>query len=203
MVLLGDVGQREEVGERSRDGQRRFHRQVPQDAGERTDIVGGTRPRMLRQRSHPLDRVEQRLSLAQPQRVAEQLAQHPHIVPQRRVWIHGAIVSQSAVVSRRSSVAVVGRSRQSQSTVTVDSHSRQSQPQSAVSVAFLEHRTPTSLHLVVGELRDHVHLERPEEQRPAAGFEGEPPREPLATQTLTLDDDSASLVQPADDAPAD
>ncbi len=113
MVLLGDIRQRKEVGERSRDGQCSFHRQVPQDARERADIVSLTRSSILRQRSHALDRVEERLSLAQPQRVAEQFAQHPHIVPQRRVWIHGAIVSQSAVFGRWSAVAVDSHSRQS------------------------------------------------------------------------------------------
>ena len=81
MVLLGDVGERQEMRERPRHRQRRLDRQVAQHAGQRLDVAVPSGPAELRQRPHPLDRLVERLPLALPQRLAKQLAEQPHIVP--------------------------------------------------------------------------------------------------------------------------
>ena len=136
MVLLGDVCQREEVGERSRDWQRSFDRQVPQDARERTDIVS----------SHPLAQASTALAPARPcrrapvpraagvcRRAARPASAHRPAAARVDPWGDRISVGglRSAVDSR-------------QSTVAVGSHSRQRSRQSHSSVAFLERRAPSA-----------------------------------------------------------
>ena len=56
VMLLGDVGEVEEVGEAARDGQRRGNRHRPQLFGERLEVVArAAAARPLRQRADPLD----------------------------------------------------------------------------------------------------------------------------------------------------
>ena len=134
MVLLGDVRQRQEVRERARDGQRRLHRQVPQDAGERVDIVSRTRPAHASTApapARPCRRAPVPRAAAASRRAARPASAHrpaaARVDPCGRSYL-----------SRGSSVG----GRQSQSTVTVDSRSR-------IVSRNAERRTPISLHLVV------------------------------------------------------
>ncbi len=82
MVLLGDVGQVEEVGEGARDRQRLVDGHLLEDAGQRRKVGVAAAARLLGQRADPLDQVEDRLALVAPQRLAQQLAQQPDIFPQ-------------------------------------------------------------------------------------------------------------------------
>ena len=88
-MLLGDVGQREEVRERPGDWHGRRNRQVAEPVGElfEGDRIAGVRA--LRECADCLHALEQRLALAGAKRVAEQLAQQAHILAQRLMRIVG------------------------------------------------------------------------------------------------------------------
>ena len=85
VMLLGDVGEVQEVGEAARDRQRRLDRHGAQLGGQRLEAVSESPPtaRALGQRPDALDALEERLPLLPPQRLAEQLAEQPHVVAQR------------------------------------------------------------------------------------------------------------------------
>jgi hypothetical protein len=95
VVLLGDVGQRQEVSERSRNGQRRFDRHLTKQTVERFEItVGGTCA--LGRLAHPLDSLENLVAFVLTKDAPQQLAQQAHVVAQRlmRIPIHPAILRQ-------------------------------------------------------------------------------------------------------------
>jgi len=75
MMLLGDVGQREEMRERPRDRYGRGHRQRGQSAGQLFEGRRLAGVRELRERANLFYEREQRIAFARAQRVAEQLAQ--------------------------------------------------------------------------------------------------------------------------------
>ena len=86
MVLLGDVGEIQEMRERTRQRDRGVNRQRAEqlrEIGERT-IAGVCG---LGQVANVLDDVEQLLPAAFAQRVAEQCAQQADVLPQRLVRI--------------------------------------------------------------------------------------------------------------------
>ena len=79
-MLLGDVGQREEVRERARDRNRGGDRHVAQLVGELLERRRVAAVRPLCQRANALHALEERVAFARPEHVAEQLAQEPHIL---------------------------------------------------------------------------------------------------------------------------
>ena len=90
VMLFGDVGEVEKVGEAPRHGQRRGHRHRPQLFGERFEVVAGAAAaRPLRQRADPLDPLVVRNALVAAQCFAQQFAEQPHVVAERLVRIAG------------------------------------------------------------------------------------------------------------------
>ena len=87
MMLLGDVGQVQEMREAARDRQRRLDRHGAQLAGERFEAVRRRHPRPLGERAHALDALEERLPFLAAQRLAEQFAEQAHVVAQRPVRV--------------------------------------------------------------------------------------------------------------------
>ncbi len=88
MVLLGNIGEGQEVRERPRHCQRVGDRHLAQDTGERLDVEV-RRARLFGGLAHLLDPREQRLTLVLPQHPAEQLPQQPYVVSKRLVRIGG------------------------------------------------------------------------------------------------------------------
>ena len=87
VVLLGDVGQIEEVREARATGSAAstgIARSSPASVSKSSSPAA---VRALRERAHPLDPLEQRLALVAAQRVAQQLAEQPHVVAKRLVRI--------------------------------------------------------------------------------------------------------------------
>ena len=58
VMLLGDVGEGEEVGERSRDGQRLAQLKVMQRLVQRCKVLGVAKARPFGERPHALDHIE-------------------------------------------------------------------------------------------------------------------------------------------------
>ena len=83
VMLLGDVGQIEKMREGAGHRQRLLHGHLLEDAGQRREVGVAAAPRLLRQRAHALDQLEDRLPFVPPQRLAEQLAQQPDVLSQR------------------------------------------------------------------------------------------------------------------------
>jgi len=89
VVLLRDVGQRQEVREGARDGHGGFDGHVAQNVGEQIERSGFTGMRGLRDRAHPLHAIEERVAFVYPQRLAEQLTEQVNVVSQRFVRVGG------------------------------------------------------------------------------------------------------------------
>ena len=87
VVLLGDVGQVQEMREAARDGQRRLDRHGAQLAGERLEAIRRGYPRPLGERAHALDALEERLAFLPAQRLAQQFAEQAHVVSQGAVRV--------------------------------------------------------------------------------------------------------------------
>jgi hypothetical protein len=80
MMLLGDVGEREELCERARDWHGRLDWKAAQKAGqilERGRVAGVC---ALGERADFLHSLEERLAFAGPQLLAEQLTKQPDVV---------------------------------------------------------------------------------------------------------------------------
>ena len=86
MVLLGDVGQRQEMRERAGHGQRRGHRHVAQQPIDVLELAV-ERARPLGRLAHLLDLLEDLVAFVMPQHAAEHLAEQAHVVSQRLVRI--------------------------------------------------------------------------------------------------------------------
>ncbi len=82
-MLLGDIGQVEELRKRPRDWQGFVHRHLLEDAGQRREVRVAPAARLLRQGTDPLHGVVGGLALLAAQGLAQQLAKQSHIVPQR------------------------------------------------------------------------------------------------------------------------
>ena len=80
MVLLGDVGQVEEVREGARHGQGLVDRHLLEDARQRGEVRVAAAARLLGQRAHALDQLENRLALVATERLAQQFTQQPDVV---------------------------------------------------------------------------------------------------------------------------
>jgi hypothetical protein len=98
VVLLGDIGEVEKMGERPGDRSRRGDRHLAKKLGDVVEIGIVARPAgALGRLAHAFHALEQRLALMVAERQPEQLAQEPHVIPQRLVGIgrHRRIVTQS------------------------------------------------------------------------------------------------------------
>jgi hypothetical protein len=82
VVLLGDVGQHEEVGEGARQRQRLGSAQRAQQSPQRLGRLDAARPGLLGQGPHPLDEREQLRTLLGAQGLAQQVAQQANVFPQ-------------------------------------------------------------------------------------------------------------------------
>ncbi len=71
MVLLGDIGQRQEVRERPCNRDRVGHGELPEIAFERAEVFRLAASRTLGSSAHPLHRLEQPVALTFAQRVAK------------------------------------------------------------------------------------------------------------------------------------
>ena len=80
VVLLGDVGQRQEMGKGARDGDRRFDGQCPQKLRQRVQVAIAARPAALRQCAYALDDIEERRVLTQLERLSKKSAEQSHVV---------------------------------------------------------------------------------------------------------------------------
>ena len=105
VMLLGDVGEVEEVREAARD---RHSATRSASLAARSASVSNVRRRSRRagslgERAHALDALEERLALLPPQRFAEQFAEQPHVVAQRLVGVfaHKLIILRQMTGSRR------------------------------------------------------------------------------------------------------
>jgi hypothetical protein len=98
VVLLGDIGQVEKMSERAGDCARRADWHLAKKLGDVVEIgIVARPPGPLGGLAHAFHALEQRLALVAAERQAEQLAEEPHVVPQRLVRIgrHRRIVTQS------------------------------------------------------------------------------------------------------------
>lgn len=114
VVLLSNVGEVKEVGERTCDRQRSIHRQPRKLGRKHFEVLHPLGSRMLRQRPDTFDGAEQVVALDRPKRCAQQLAQQAHVVAQRlvRIVCHVSEITRgkrsgrtSAVIDCRSPVA--------------------------------------------------------------------------------------------------
>ena len=91
MLLLGNVGQIQEVGERASQWNSGVYRQLLELGGECLKIAIVACARRLGHRANALDGFEQLRALVRSQRVPEKLPEQPHVLPQRfvRIGLHG------------------------------------------------------------------------------------------------------------------
>ena len=87
VVLLGDVGEMKEVGEGAGDRQRRGHRHARQFVGQPVEVLVRARVCPLRQRAHPLHRLEEIIPFERAKGLPQQLAKTPHVFAQGFVRI--------------------------------------------------------------------------------------------------------------------
>jgi hypothetical protein len=94
MVLLGDVGQREEMRERAGDRQRRRDRHVAQQPVDVLELAV-ERARPLGGLPHLLDLFENLVPFVMAQHTSEHLPEQAHVVSQRlvRIETHDEILS--------------------------------------------------------------------------------------------------------------
>ena len=95
-MLLGDVGEIEEMREGARERRRRIYRKLREQGCEFRKFRVVTRVGGFRQRAHAFDGLEQLVPATRSQRLAKKFPQQPHIVAQRLVGIgeHLFIVEQ-------------------------------------------------------------------------------------------------------------
>ena len=89
VVLLGDVGQVQEVRERAGDRQRLVQRHPAEEVREGAERGGITRPPLLRQGAHALHALEDAIARLLADRVAQQAAQVADVPAEARVRISG------------------------------------------------------------------------------------------------------------------
>ena len=90
MVLLGDVGQRQEMRERAGDRQRRRDRHVAQQPIDMLELAV-ERARPLGCLAHLLDLVENLIPFVMPQHASQHFAEQAHVVSQ---WLVGISMHQ-------------------------------------------------------------------------------------------------------------
>jgi hypothetical protein len=79
-MLLGDVGEIEELRERARDGQRFLDGHLLEQPRQRGEVGVAAAARFLRQRTDALHAIEGRLAFLSPKRFAQQLPKQAHVV---------------------------------------------------------------------------------------------------------------------------
>ena len=82
MVLLGDVGEVEEVREAPRDRERRLDGHRTELGGQRLESVRRRHARALGKRAHAFHPLEEWLALLPAQRFPKELAEQPDVVAQ-------------------------------------------------------------------------------------------------------------------------
>src|SRR5687768_10270902 len=91
VMLLRDVGQRQELAEGARQQQRMLHRQRREQRLQRGKVRIIAGPRTLGEGPDTFHRLVERLTGLRFQRLPKQRTQQPHIIPQRgmRIISHG------------------------------------------------------------------------------------------------------------------
>ena len=91
MMLLGDVGQIQELRERARDRKRRVDRHAAERAGQALEILAFAGAGALGERAHAFHGQEQFFALARLERVAQEFAEQAHVIAEWLVNIgsHG------------------------------------------------------------------------------------------------------------------
>jgi hypothetical protein len=91
VVLLGNVGERQKVRERPRHRHRHLDRQVAHRLLEQRHPVLAPLPRLLGDAADALDRLEEGIPFARPDRVAQHAAEHRHVFAEPLMRIgHGS-----------------------------------------------------------------------------------------------------------------
>ena len=94
VMLLGDIGEVEELRERARDGKRFLDGHLLEQPRQRGEVGVAAASRFLRQRAHALHAIEGRLAFLSPKRFAQQLPKQAHVVSQGfgQLVAHGGVV---------------------------------------------------------------------------------------------------------------
>lgn len=93
-MLLGDVGQRQEVGEGARHRQRGRHRHLGEAPARASKSPSDPARARFGKGTHVLDEGEDGAPLASDERLAQQFAEQAHVVSERTVGIvlvHAAV----------------------------------------------------------------------------------------------------------------
>jgi len=98
MMLLGDVGELQEVSEGAGERQRRVNRQLAEQARQGVEIVV-VAGRALRERSHLFDALVEIRAAVPLKDPAEQLAEHADVIAQRQVRRRACIVGRQNVTA--------------------------------------------------------------------------------------------------------
>ncbi len=82
VMLLGDIGEIEELRERARDGKGFLDGHLLEQPRQRGEVGVAAASRFLRQRADALDPIERRLAFLSPKRFPQQLPKQAHVVSQ-------------------------------------------------------------------------------------------------------------------------
>ena len=90
-MLLGDVGEVQELRERARDRKRRVDRHAAERARQALEVLALAGAGALGERAHAFHGEEQLLAFARLERIAQQFAEQPHVIAEWLVNIgsHG------------------------------------------------------------------------------------------------------------------
>ena len=91
MVLLGDVGESQKVGERAGDRNDLVELQPRQLSLDVVDAVFVLEPRFLRDAPQGFDHLEAAIALSPAYHVAKDCAEEPHVLPQRGMGVTGGV----------------------------------------------------------------------------------------------------------------
>ena len=99
MVLLGDVGEMQEVSERASERQRGLDRHLAQQIGEPVE-VGRVFARTLGERAYALDAFEQAFIAVFPEHASQQLAEEPYIISKWKMRLRSRFLRRCDSVHR-------------------------------------------------------------------------------------------------------
>ncbi len=91
VVLLGDVGQVEEVRKAPRNRERRLDRHRAELAGQCFESIRRRHACAFGERAHALDALEERLAFLPAQRLAQQFAEQAHVVAEGAMRVGSAV----------------------------------------------------------------------------------------------------------------